>query len=368
MKQLTNLDLAGNQLLNAVLQQLSAAPASAVTGQMWGLTSNNTPYYFNGTQARPLDAAALTDGSIQNAALQTNPLLRSNHSGSQTASTISNLQATVQSYPFSGFAAATTNIAMGGFTFTGLPTPTAPGQAAEYSWVLGQIQSAAAGIASKPPVAALAVANITLSGTSAAIDGYTPNVGDRILVTGQSTASQNGVYVVASGAWTRSIVDGAGNGEIEPGAMWMVQNGSTYAGSQWRVATTGAITVGTTSLSIVQFGAAMLYQAGYGMTLTGNSFAVNPVAGGGILASASGVQIDTTVVARKVTATITGTGSATSFNVAHNLGIQAVLAQVYDSSGNLIGVDIVRSSASAIAVNFGQAVPNGTTYSVTVVG
>lgn len=35
------------------------------------------------------------------------------------------------------------------------------------------------------------------------IDGYQTVAGDRVLLTAQSTASQNGVWVAASGAWTR---------------------------------------------------------------------------------------------------------------------------------------------------------------------
>lgn len=368
MKHLSTLDLGQNQLQNAVAHPLSAAPSAPKPGQFYFSTSANVLFVWSGTTWRPTDAAALTDGSVPIAALAVNPLARANHTGTQLAATISNLQSTVQSYSLSGFAAPAANIPMAGFTFTGLGTPTSAGQAAEFNWVLAQIQSAAAGIASKPPVAAVATSNIGLSGLSTAIDGYTPSAGDRILVTGQATASQNGVYNAASGAWTRTTIDGSGNGEIEPGALWMVQNGATYAGAQFRVATSGAITVGTTALSIVQFSAANPYSNGAGLSLTGTTFAVNPVAGGGILASASGVQVDTSIVARKVTATITGDGTTTSFPVAHGLGIQAVIVQVYDSSGNLVQPDVVRTSASVATINFGIAPTAGTAYSTTVVG
>lgn len=59
--------------------------------------------------------------------------------------------------------------------------------------------------------------NHSLSGTGTVIDGYTIASGDRILVTNQSSASANGIYVAASGSWTRDtdlsdlddVVDGA---------------------------------------------------------------------------------------------------------------------------------------------------------------
>lgn len=57
---------------------------------------------------------------------------------------------------------------------------------------------------------ACATTNITLSGTQT-VDGVALVAGNTCLVTGQTTASQNGFYTVASGAWTRAswLVTGA---------------------------------------------------------------------------------------------------------------------------------------------------------------
>lgn len=61
---------------------------------------------------------------------------------------------------------------------------------------------AAAAAKFKPNVACATTANITLSGEQT-IDGVLTS-GSRVLVKNQSTASQNGVYVSAIGAWTRA--------------------------------------------------------------------------------------------------------------------------------------------------------------------
>lgn len=53
------------------------------------------------------------------------------------------------------------------------------------------------------PVKAVASANITLSGTQT-IDSIACGVGDRVLATSQTAAKDNGIYVVASGAWSRA--------------------------------------------------------------------------------------------------------------------------------------------------------------------
>ena len=52
----------------------------------------------------------------------------------------------------------------------------------------------------KPPVDVATTANITLSGEQT-IDGVLTS-GSRVLVKNQSTASQNGIYVSSSGAWS----------------------------------------------------------------------------------------------------------------------------------------------------------------------
>ena len=56
----------------------------------------------------------------------------------------------------------------------------------------------------KRSVRAATTANITLSATQT-IDGIVLAVGDRVLVKDQTTSSQNGIYVVAAGAWTRAL-------------------------------------------------------------------------------------------------------------------------------------------------------------------
>ena len=56
----------------------------------------------------------------------------------------------------------------------------------------------------KRSVKAATTANITLSGPQT-VDGVTLLVGDRVLVKDHATPSENGIYVVAAGAWTRAL-------------------------------------------------------------------------------------------------------------------------------------------------------------------
>jgi hypothetical protein len=134
------------------------------------------------------------------------------------------------------------------------------------------------GISVKDPVAVGTTADITLSGLQT-IDGYFVSVGDRVLVKNQTTATNNGVYEAAVGAWARSAdfdnTPGGDNSEVRNGTFVLVQNGTTQASTQWTVATTGSIILGTTPLSFTQFGTLLTYSNGTGLTLTGTTFAID---------------------------------------------------------------------------------------------
>jgi len=107
----------------------------------------------------------------------------------------------------------------------------------------------------KASVRAATTANIAGLGGSApnTLDGVTLAANDRILVKDQSTGSQNGLYYVATlgtganGTWTR-VTDADGAGELTAGAVVLVEEGSTYADTQWMLTTNGTITIGTTAL------------------------------------------------------------------------------------------------------------------------
>jgi uncharacterized cupin superfamily protein len=110
----------------------------------------------------------------------------------------------------------------------------------------------AQGVTTQPdilPVAAATTANITLSGEQT-IDGVSVVAGNRVLVKNQNTASENGVYVVAAGAWARSN-DFRQTGQVVQGTMLYVNAGSTYAGHMFALSTANPINPGVTSLTFV---------------------------------------------------------------------------------------------------------------------
>lgn len=362
MKYLVNLDLNKNELQNARLHQLAGAPGSPVVGQTYYNTTTNVGYVWNGTGWRPMDAAAATD--IPNSALTTNPLARANHTGTQTASTISDLATVVKAYRLDEFANPTAAVSMNSQKITNLGTPTAgSNDAARIVDVENAVQSAAAGIDAKPSCRAATTANITLTGTQT-IDGVSVIAGDRVLVKNQSTASANGVYVCAAGAWSRAT-DADANSEVTPGAFWYVEEGTTNQKTQWRLENSGAIVLGTTNLTINQFGASNNYTAGNGLTLSVNDFNVG--AGTGITVGADTVSIDTAVVVSKYAATI-GDGSTTSITVTHNLNNQDAIVSVRDSATNQVIVcDVQNNGVNTVILSFVTA-PASNSLRVSVMG
>jgi hypothetical protein len=172
------------------------------------------------------------------------------------------------------------------------------------------------------------------------------------------------VYIAGSGVWTRAI-DADGSGEITPGAFWYVEEGTDNGKTQWRLENTGTVIVGTTALTINQFGgAATSYTASLGVTLVANDFRAQVVASGGLSVIAGGLQIDTAIVPRKFSATITGTSAAV---VTHNLNTQDVIVSVRDAATNeVVLADITATSVNTVTVT---TVTGGAgAYRVTVIG
>ena len=76
---------------------------------------------------------------------------------------------------------------------------------------------------------AVATTNIALTGAQT-IDGQSVIAGNQVLVSGQTTASENGVYICAAGAWTKVTGFAA-----TTAATIIVQKGTLYAETIWLV-------------------------------------------------------------------------------------------------------------------------------------
>lgn len=108
----------------------------------------------------------------------------------------------------------------------------------------------AQGLNPKQSVRAATTANITLSGAQT-IDGVSIIAGDRVLVKNQTAGEDNGIYVCASGAWTRAT--DADTAEKIRAAFCFVEEGTANADKMFNLVTDN-ITLDTTALVFSQFG------------------------------------------------------------------------------------------------------------------
>lgn len=104
----------------------------------------------------------------------------------------------------------------------------------------------------KDAVRVASTANIDLAtGGLLNIDGVVVSAGDRVLVKNQTTASENGIYEAAAGAWVRSS-DADSDAEVTNGMSCLITEGLTNARKLYVLTTQDPITVGTTGLTFVQ--------------------------------------------------------------------------------------------------------------------
>jgi hypothetical protein len=150
-----------------------------------------------------------------------------------------------------------------------LPTASADPTSANQLVRKAYVDAAIQGLDVKASVRAASTANLTLSGTQT-VDGVVLIAGDRILVKDQSSGAQNGIYVVAAGAWSRAT-DADTAAKLSAGTFVFVEEGTVNADTGWVLTTDGTITLGTTALAWVQFSGAGQVIAGAGLTKTGNT-------------------------------------------------------------------------------------------------
>lgn len=235
----------------------------------------------------------------------------------------------------------------------------------------------------KQAVRVITVTNVTLSGGApATVDGVNLVADDRVLVAGQNTGSQNGLYYVQTvgagnnGTWVRTT-DGNETGEIEAGMIVMVTEGDVYKDTQWKLTTNNPIVIGTTALTFEQnsafafgniyangtavlattVGDAVTFTAGNNIAITGNNTSktvtigvtgislssiangtsnVNVISSGGNVTVGVGGTNDIAVFSTggaNVTGYVTATGNITSANLQVNNN--AVITGNLTVNGNL---------------------------------
>jgi hypothetical protein len=293
-------------------------------------------------------------------------LSRTNHTGTQLASTISDFDTQVRTSRLDQMAAPTASVSLNNQIITSLADPVNPSDAANKAYV----DASRSGLDAKESVRAATVGSITLSGTQT-VDDVALIAGDRVLVKNQGTASQNGIYVVAAGAWSRAD-DANSDEEVNSGMFTFVEEGTENDNTGWVLSTANPITLNTTALSFVKFSSQGEILAGNGLTKTGNTLNVGGTADR-ITVGADSVDIASTYAGQSTIVTLgtvtTGTWSATTIAANRGgTGISSYTAGNYINAASASTLQQrtpaqVLSDIGAVAAN--AAITGGTATKIT---
>jgi hypothetical protein len=223
-----------------------------------------------------------------------------------------------------GSVAMTASLNLGSHTITNVTDPVNPTDAATRQWVLANISGGV--VSSTSVTAATTGANITLSGTQT-IDGIALAIGNTVLVKDQTTQSGNGLYTVASAAWTR--MPAMDTWAEVPGMLVSVQQGTVNHDTVWLSTADAGGTLGTTSITFTQLPGPSDIIAGAGLTRTGQSVDV-VAADNSMTINADSLQVKLDG-ARTITVGASGIGvniDATTMAITTNqLGVKAGVYQ-----------------------------------------
>ena len=370
-KFLTNLDLNQNQLINATFEVLASDPGSGnFEGRLiYNSTTDTIKVYANGAW-RSLPHTIVSGGGAGIAEALT--VSESNGTVTLTLNVADTDSAGLLPASFWQMLDDATSDA----TASKLVKRDAQGNAkvatptdAAHIATKGYVDAARKGLDVKQSVRVATVGAINISADLEAgdlIDGVTLVAGDRVLVKDQSTATENGIYVaVASGAASRSSdANGtADTGELQPGTFTFVEEGTVNSDKGFVVSTNGTITIGATAIAWTQFSGAGSFEAGDGLSQSGNTINVNVVSDRTAIVG-DAVDIASTYVGQSsitTLGTITtgvwngtdvavadgGTGASDAASARTNLGIKTTAGAATTSAATLARVAAQGNTAHA---------------------
>jgi len=242
--------------------------------------------------------------------------------------------------------------------FTTAQVNTAPSTAldvANKQYVDGYV----AGISWKPPVNYGTTADITLSGLTTQGGGdwaSSLTAAMRVLVKNQNTASENGIYTVASGAWSRSADANVWDELVS--AICFIESGASLAGSAWYCPAQPGGTLGVTAITWSNFSVAATYTAGTGLTLSGYQFSITNT---GVAAATYGSGSSVPVFAVNAQGQLTSvTNTSIGINANQITSGTITNAQLQNSTFTLNGTSVTLGGSATITAANPQTLTFGT--------
>lgn len=297
----------------------SAAASIALTLANSGVTAGTYTKITVDAKGRAIVGATLAAGDI--------PTL--------TASKISDFDTQVRLSRLDQMAVPTASVSLNNQKITLLADPSIATDAA----TKGYVDTVAQGLSPRQSVRVATTANITLSGTQT-IDGTSLIAGDRVLVKNQTTPSQNGIYVVAAGAWARSTDANTWTKLVS--SFLFVETGATLLDTAWLCIVDQGGTLDTTAVTYTQWVSATDLTAGNGLVRTGNVIDIQ---------TGAGVTITTDAVAL--------TGQALAL---HNLASNGMVVR---TGAGTVAARSIAVTGTAITITNGDGVSANPTLALT---
>ena len=227
------------------------------------------------------------------------------------------------------------------------------------------LDNAIIGLDVRDSVRVVAVANVAGYATSAqssalSVDGVTLAANDRILLTAQSTASENGIWKMTnpSSTWLLVRADDANHvDDLSANMFFFVEEGTNYADSGWVCTTNETVTMSNMTFS--QFSGAGQVTAGNGLDKSGDTLSVDLKANGGIVIESTEMAVD--LGASSITGTL---GVADGGTGATSLTTGTVLL---GNAANAI-TQLGKQAAGKILTSEGTAGGDGAVWSNTLSG
>jgi len=233
---------------------------------------------------------------------------------------ISDFDTGVRTNKLNEMATPTASVSFGSQNITNLADPVNTQDAA----TKGFVEATSQGLDVKDSCVAATTANITIStalNNGDTLDGVTLSTNDRVLVKDQSTASQNGIYVVGSSpARAADLATGAN----AAGFFTFVEKGTVNADNGFVCTSdSGSAVVGTNNLTIAQFSGAGQITAADGLQKSGNTLSVDLKSNGGLVIESTEMAVN--LGASSITGTLAisdgGTGATSASNARTSLGL-----------------------------------------------
>ena len=233
---------------------------------------------------------------------------------------ISDFDTGVRTNRLDQMAAPTASVSFNSQNITNLSDPVNAQDAA----TKGFVEATAQGLDVKDSCVAATTGNITIStalNNGDTIDGVTLSTNDRVLVKDQSTASQNGIYVVGSSP-SRAVDLAAGADAA--GMFTFIEQGTVNADNGFVCTSNkGSAVVGTNNLTYAQFSGAGQITTADGIQKSGNTISVDLKSNGGLVIESTEIAVD--LSASSITGTLAvgdgGTGATSASNARSNLGL-----------------------------------------------